>query len=132
MSFRLMKIISTWIIGLVLSGKILSGDYELDNFDVHHIYDHNNINLFIKAVDSFDLDIDELDENGFSVAHRAAKENKIEWLALLNWLHADLNKRDKNCTGWTPIEWAISSGNKNSVQLLLHYGVPLVRPTFNL
>jgi len=101
---------------------------ELDSFDVHYMYDLNNINLFIKAVNSFELGVNKRDQNGFSLAHRAAKEGKIQWLALLNWLHADLEEPDESSTHWTPIAWAISLGQKNTVQLLLHYGVPLMRP----
>lgn len=132
-----MKRIILWHIlaCLLWSYDIFSSDYscekdiELKSFDLYLVYRNNNLKQFLEAVEVLHVDINQIDHNGFSLAHLAAREGKIDWLAVLNWLKADLEEPDQSLMGWPPIAWAISAGQKNAVQLLLHYGVPLVVPS---
>lgn len=121
--------------GLFLSYKICSGYFDDDkNIELiglnkaHSIYKKNNIKKFIREAEIFELEVNQYDQNGFSIAHLATREGKSDWLAVLNWLKADLDEPDQSLTGWPPIAWAISAGQINTVKLLLHYGVPLVFP----
>jgi ankyrin repeat protein len=116
---------------LSLSCDIFCADIliELKAFDIYQAYENNNLKEFMSAVEIYQLDLNQINKNGFSLAHLAAREGKNDWLAALNMLEADLDKPDQGLRGWPPIAWAISTGKINTVKLLLGYGVPLVIPS---
>lgn len=103
-------------------------EYELEDFGVHFLYKKGDINSFINAIEKLNLDPDAYNDFGFGIAHLAARDGKNEWLAVLHWLKADLNAKD-HIKNWTPITWAIFAGQKNTLSLLLNFGLPLVRPS---
>jgi ankyrin repeat protein len=122
-------------IGILFSNSLFSCDYkniEMQSFDMFLSYKNNNLKQFVDSAEIIPININQVDQHGFSLAHRAAREGKIDWLAVLNWLQADLEEPDQGARGWPPIAWAISMGQKNVVQLLLHYGVSLVMPNARL
>jgi hypothetical protein len=95
-------------------------EFELDDFNIHKLYEAKNINLFIKYMDDFD--VDEANKFGMRVAHLAARDGNILWLAALRCANADLeapsNGRNVH---WTPAQWAHAAGHRKALTLLLHY-----------
>ncbi|MCP4745730.1 MAG: hypothetical protein GY874_06250, partial [Desulfobacteraceae bacterium] len=70
-----------------------------------------------------DVDVNQVDNDGQTPLHRAAKEGHIDVVdALLLHPGADVNKADDE--GWTPLNWAAEEGHTDVVNALLsHPGI---------
>jgi ankyrin repeat protein len=123
------RIFSYIIITALSSGATCMNDFEVElqdlDFSVHNLYKKYTVDDFIMRVKADKLDVNKADKHGFCLVHLAAREGKIDWLAALFMLGADLELRDESHTRWTPQAWALATNNPNVFRLLAHFRMTL-------
>lgn len=115
--------------GLAWSSLAMDEEYELDDFNIHFLYQQGDLKAFKNLVEKLDLDVDKPNQYGLCIAHLAAMNGQINWLDLLYSLDADLDSPGGEWD-WPPIAWALYREQIQAFHTLQKFGIKPVLPSF--